>query len=114
MSKVSSRPSGGLKGIIQRTGKLFYAGGIFVRDSGTTLFRYGYEYGGRVAFGLATTSMIVLMPLLFEITREVQVRFTSIKRLGCSRYVSLKDLVTRIVCSLTSDVRDRTCGSERV
>lgn len=65
---------GGLKGFIQRTGKAFYAAGIIVRDYGTIAARLSYRFGGNIAFAAATTSMIVLLPLMFETTREVQVR----------------------------------------
>jgi hypothetical protein len=66
--------SGGLKGAIQRTGKFFFSTGMYARDTGFVLLKYGYSVGGKVAFSIATTSMIVLMPLLFEIAREGQVR----------------------------------------
>jgi hypothetical protein len=67
---ASLSKSGGLKGLIQRTGKFFYAGGLYARDAA----KVGYKLGGSVAFAVATTSMVVLMPLLFEIAREGQVR----------------------------------------
>lgn len=47
--------------------------GLWVRDTGSSLFKWTYRVGGKAAFVLATTSMVVLMPLLFEITREAQV-----------------------------------------
>lgn len=65
--------SGGLKGLIQATGTSVYSAGILVRDYGTIAARWGYRVGGGLAFVLATTSMIVLMPLMFESAREVQV-----------------------------------------
>lgn len=68
-----SNPSGGLKGIIQRTGQTIFSAGLIIRDYGTVAARWGYKIGGNVAFVMATTSMIVLMPLIFESTREVQV-----------------------------------------
>ena len=74
MAKDSSKPSGGQKGIIQRTGKFFYTGGALAWKQGYTVAKMGYQVGGDVAFAIATTSMIVLMPLLFEIAREGQVR----------------------------------------
>jgi hypothetical protein len=67
---VDAKKSGGLKGILQRTGKFFYSGGLYAYQ----FAKVGYVYGGKVAFSVATTSMIVLMPLLFEIAREGQVR----------------------------------------
>jgi hypothetical protein len=63
----------GLKGLVQWCGKSVYAGGILVRDYGSIAARMGYHYGGAIAFAMATTSMIVLMPLLFETSREIQV-----------------------------------------
>ncbi|GAX24253.1 hypothetical protein FisN_4Hh046 [Fistulifera solaris] len=65
---VDAKKSGGLKGILQRTGKFFYSGGLYAYQ----FAKVGYVYGGKVAFSVATTSMIVLMPLLFEIAREGQ------------------------------------------
>jgi hypothetical protein len=71
---ASSKPTtGGLKGLLQRTGKSFYSGGLFARDSVVVAVKTGYRMGGKLAFAIATTSMIVLMPLLFEIAREGQV-----------------------------------------
>jgi len=63
--------SGGVKGFLQRTGKFFYSGGVWAYDA----CKVGYIYGGKFAFALATTSMLVLMPLLFEIAREGHVRY---------------------------------------
>lgn len=64
--------NGGLKGLIKKTGKFFTAGGIFVRDNGTIVAKTCYEWGGWMAFVAATTSMVVLMPLIFEMAREGQ------------------------------------------
>lgn len=61
--------AGGIKGFLQKTGKA----GIWAMETGTSLFKWTYKFGGQAAFVLATTSMVVLMPLLFEITREGQV-----------------------------------------
>ncbi|EEC43322.1 predicted protein [Phaeodactylum tricornutum CCAP 1055/1] len=66
------KSSGGLKGLLQRTGKFFYTTGVYARDKGSTAFKWGYQVGGQVAFAVATTSMVMLMPLLFEIAREGQ------------------------------------------
>jgi hypothetical protein len=66
--------------MIQQTGRLFYAGGMYARDTGMVWLKHGYIYGGHISFFLATTSMIVLMPLMFEIAREGQVRVYAIKR----------------------------------
>ena len=69
-----AKTSGGLKGLIQSTGKAVFAAGVLARDYGTVAARWSYQYGGGLAFVVATTSMIVLMPLMFESSREVQVR----------------------------------------
>lgn len=66
----SSRPAGGIKGFLQKTGQV----GIWAFEQGSSAAQWTYRYGGQAAFILATTSMVVLMPLLFEITREAQVR----------------------------------------
>uniref|UniRef100_A0A7S3LEZ8 Mitochondrial import receptor subunit TOM22 homolog n=1 Tax=Amphora coffeiformis TaxID=265554 RepID=A0A7S3LEZ8_9STRA len=65
---TTSKPAGGIKGFLQKTGQL----GIWTYEKGTTVVQWTYRYGGQAAFILATTSMVVLMPLLFEITREAQ------------------------------------------
>jgi len=62
--------SGGIKGFFQRAGKSFHAGGLVVWDYS----KWIYGYGGRMGIILASTSMVVLMPLIFEINREGQVR----------------------------------------
>jgi hypothetical protein len=45
-----------------------------MRDNVSLAVKFGYKWGGKVAFVLATTSMVTFMPLLFEIAREQQVR----------------------------------------
>lgn len=64
--EVTTTATGGLKGFFQRAGSSFKAGGILAKD---------YTYwlglkGARVAFIFATTSIVVFMPLIFEISRE--------------------------------------------
>ncbi len=61
---------GGIKGFLTRAGKSFYAGGMFAKEKAWT----AAQYGGRFCFVVATTSIVVLMPLIFEIMREGQVR----------------------------------------
>lgn len=63
-------PSGGIKGFFQKAAKSFQSGGIFAFDSTKWLAVKGAQIG----FIIATTSMVVFMPLLFEISREGQVR----------------------------------------
>ena len=70
----SSSSQGGLKGLIQKTGKFFFATAVTARDYGKTAWQYGYQYGGRFAFIVATSSMVTLVPLMFEVAREAQVR----------------------------------------
>lgn len=74
-TKAMAKTAGGLKGLIQSTGRAVYAAGVMARDYGTVAARWGYHYGGGLAFALATTSMVVLMPLMFESSREIQVRY---------------------------------------
>jgi hypothetical protein len=73
---IMAKSAGGLKGLIQMTGKTVYGASLVMRDYGTVVARWGYKYGGFAAFTVATTSMIVLMPLVFESIREVQVGST--------------------------------------
>jgi hypothetical protein len=68
MSKEQKQPQG-LKGFFTRASKSFYEGGLFAKDSSMWLAKWA----GKIGFVVATTSMVVLMPLLFEIAREGQV-----------------------------------------
>jgi hypothetical protein len=67
---MSSDMPGGVKGFFMKAGKSFYAGGTVARDVSYWLL----QKGGRIGLFLASTSMVVLMPLIFEINREVTVR----------------------------------------
>lgn len=69
MSKEQKQPQG-LKGFFLRAGKSFYDGGLFAKETSTWMAKWA----GKIGFVIATTSMVVLMPLLFEIGRESQVR----------------------------------------
>jgi uncharacterized membrane protein (UPF0136 family) len=71
MVKSSSldKPVGGIKGFFMRAGVSFYSGGIMARDWSWWLAQKGGHWG----LFFASTSMVVLMPLIFEINREVQV-----------------------------------------
>merc|ERR1711982_20041 len=65
---VPSEKVGGLKGFFQRAGSSFYTGGLAAKE-------YGYWLGlkgVRLAFIVATTSIVVFMPLIFELQREIQ------------------------------------------
>ena len=59
----------GLKGFFLRAGKSFWDGGLFAKDTGLWMAKWA----GKIGFVVATTSMVVFMPLLFEIGRETQV-----------------------------------------
>ena len=60
---------GGIKGFITRASTSFYAGGLFIKEKGWM----AAKMAGNVGFAVATTSIVVLMPLIFEIMREGQV-----------------------------------------
>ena len=77
--KSSSGGGGGIKGFLTRAGSSFYAGGLYAREKGAWLA----QKAGRIGFIIATTSIVTLMPLIFEITREGQV---------CSHAVCLQRL----------------------
>ncbi|KAL3809969.1 hypothetical protein ACHAXA_007745 [Cyclostephanos tholiformis] len=59
---------GGIKGFLGRAGISFYVGGMYCKEKSWALARMA----GNLAFIVATTSMVVLMPLIFEIMREGQ------------------------------------------
>jgi|EP00979_Chaetoceros_neogracilis_P015997 hypothetical protein len=61
---------GGLKGFFSRASKSFMGGGLYAKDKST----WFAEKLCRIGFIVATTSIVVLMPLVFEIAREGQVR----------------------------------------
>ncbi|KAL3780618.1 hypothetical protein ACHAW5_000156 [Stephanodiscus triporus] len=64
----SQQKEGGIKGFLSRAGKSFYAGGMYCKEKSWVAARMA----GNLAFIVATTSMVVLMPLIFEIMREGQ------------------------------------------
>ena len=69
MAKEQKQPKG-LKGFFIKAGKSFRDGGLFAKDSGLLMAKWA----GKIGFVVATTAMVVFMPLLFEIGRESQVR----------------------------------------
>lgn len=69
MSKHQKQPRG-IKGFVIKAGKSFKDGGLFATETCTWMAKWA----GKIGFILATTSMVVFMPLLFEIGRETQVR----------------------------------------
>ena len=70
MAAKKSGSGGGIKGFLTRAGSSFYAGGMYAKEKGMWLA----QKAGRIGFIIATTSIVTLMPLIFEITREGQVR----------------------------------------
>mmetsp|Transcript_10707 Transcript_10707/g.19399 ORF Transcript_10707/g.19399 Transcript_10707/m.19399 type:complete len:110 (+) Transcript_10707:135-464(+) len=65
----SSQPKeGGIKGFLSRAGKSFFAGGLYFKEKSWM----AAKMAGNVGFVVATTSIVVLMPLIFEIMREGQ------------------------------------------
>mmetsp|Transcript_34308 Transcript_34308/g.41048 ORF Transcript_34308/g.41048 Transcript_34308/m.41048 type:complete len:113 (+) Transcript_34308:198-536(+) len=67
--KSQPRPSsGGLKGFFRKAGKSFYTGGLFATDQSVWMA----EKLCKIGFIIATTSIVALMPLIFEIAREGQ------------------------------------------
>ena len=62
---------GGLKGFLQRASSSFLKAFDVSKQYGSTVLLH---YGGQIGLFLASTSMVVLMPLIFEINREVMVR----------------------------------------
>jgi hypothetical protein len=77
MAKSALKEVGGIKGAVQRSGTWLLDTATQARSIGFEYLKWGVKIGGTVSFALATTSMIVLMPLLFEISREGQVRASS-------------------------------------
>jgi len=69
MAASSDKPVGGIKGFFRKAGNSFYSAGVVARDWSWWLA----QKGGHVGIILASTSMVILMPLIFEINREVQV-----------------------------------------
>lgn len=61
---------GGVKGFFTRAATSFQEGFKFSRDAAYWLAMKS----GRIGLVLASTSMVVLMPLIFEINREITVR----------------------------------------
>lgn len=59
---------GGIKGFLQRAGNSFYVGGIYAKEKAWMLAKMGAHAG----FVVSTISIVVLMPLIFEIMREGQ------------------------------------------
>lgn len=81
---MSTQRVGGLKGFFQRAGKSFSQAGGLAKDWSMKLA----PYVGRIGLFLASTSMVVLMPMIFEINREHMVRI-----LGClTKFVIISGL----------------------
>eukprot|EP00522_Entomoneis_paludosa_P018314 CAMPEP_0172453198 /NCGR_PEP_ID=MMETSP1065-20121228/10633_1 /TAXON_ID=265537 /ORGANISM="Amphiprora paludosa, Strain CCMP125" /LENGTH=115 /DNA_ID=CAMNT_0013205373 /DNA_START=12 /DNA_END=359 /DNA_ORIENTATION=- len=70
MSSSTSPSGGGLKGFLTRTGKVVHNTGTYIFQVGSSAAMWTYKWGGSTAFVVATSSVLVFMPLLFEIGRE--------------------------------------------
>mmetsp|Transcript_4574 Transcript_4574/g.6681 ORF Transcript_4574/g.6681 Transcript_4574/m.6681 type:complete len:110 (-) Transcript_4574:237-566(-) len=68
MAPKKQAGGGGLKGFFSRAGKSFMTGGLFAQEKSI----WAAEKICRIGFILATTSIVVFMPLVFEIAREGQ------------------------------------------
>ena len=68
-SSSPNAPVGGVKGFFMKAGKSFYSAGLFAKDASWWLAQKGGTWG----LMIASTSMVVLLPLFFEINREAQV-----------------------------------------
>lgn len=61
-----------MKGFLNRAGTSFLAGGVYIKEKSWMVAKMA----GNIGFMIATTSIVVLMPLIFEIMREGQVWIT--------------------------------------
>mmetsp|Transcript_31012 Transcript_31012/g.73078 ORF Transcript_31012/g.73078 Transcript_31012/m.73078 type:complete len:112 (-) Transcript_31012:295-630(-) len=67
MAQTSKTKGGGIKGFLTRAADSFQQGFQISRE-----WSYWFaQKGGTVGLILASTSMVVLMPLIFEINREI-------------------------------------------
>eukprot|EP00934_Nitzschia_sp_Nitz4_P008095 Nitzschia sp. Nitz4//scaffold128_size63911//60843//61269//NITZ4_006234-RA/size63911-snap-gene-0.63-mRNA-1//1//CDS//3329534877//8085//frame0 len=64
---AEDKPVGGIKGFFLKAGKSFSSAGTVAKDWSWWMV----QKGGRLGLILASTSMVILMPLIFEINREV-------------------------------------------
>ena len=62
--------SGGLKGMLYNASSLCYNTYAMCLNQGKDVMKSGYLILGNTTFRIATTSMLVLMPLFFEVLRE--------------------------------------------
>jgi hypothetical protein len=69
MGPNSTRGGGGIRGFLERANKSFQLGFAVSREWSWWLA----QKGGSVGLFLASTSMVVLLPLIFEINREAMV-----------------------------------------
>lgn len=69
MAISKRKEGGGLKGFLSRASKSFLTGGLYAKDKSYWAAEKLCKFG----FIVATTSLVVLMPLVFEIAREGQV-----------------------------------------
>lgn len=70
MAAASDRPVGGIKGFLTKAVQSFSTGGALATQWGYWLA----QKAGHIGIIVASTSMVIFLPLIFEINREVQVR----------------------------------------
>ena len=98
MAKSKRKEGGGLKGFLSRASKSFLTGGLYAKDKSYWAAEKLCKFG----FIVATTSLVVLMPLVFEIAREGQVRaYILIENFNIS--ISLKLLTLASFCGFFLD-----------
>ena len=71
MAKIDYETTGGggIKGFLDKANKPFYFGCLFIEDLGL----WSAKTSARFVFVIAATSIVVLMPLIFELVREGKV-----------------------------------------
>jgi hypothetical protein len=81
MGSVATR-NGGIRGFLERANKSFQLGFAFSRE----WFWWLAQKGGSVGLFLASTSMVVLLPLIFEINREAMVSLERVGHAKCGNF----------------------------
>ena len=90
MAQTKDSGTGGVKGFFNRAASSFQKGFQFSREWSYWLA----QKGGTIGLLLASTSMVVLMPLIFEINREITVRRFLLTAFYISYFVFVRTLIT--------------------
>jgi hypothetical protein len=90
MAQTKDSGTGGVKGFFNRAASSFQKGFQFSREWSYWLA----QKGGTIGLLLASTSMVVLMPLIFEINREITVRRFLLIAFYISYFVFVRTLIT--------------------